>query len=152
MVGLTFSESLIVEVENPVTYQQVEDTLASVLFEKGYVKDSYARAISVRERDYPTALEVGDVNVAIPHCDVEHVNAGAICVGLLRHPVCWRRMDDPDCTCKVSLVFMLALNEAHAHLEMLQKIAAIIQDQALAAKLVESSPKQAYDLLKDWLA
>ena len=48
-------------------------------------------------------------------------------------------MDDPDDTCKVSVVVMLALTEAHAHLEMLQKVIAFVQDQELVAKVIEAN-------------
>ena len=36
---------------------------------------------------------------------------------------------------------MLALNEAHAHLEMLQKVVGLIQDQQLMGQVVASSTK-----------
>lgn len=62
-------------------------------------------------------------------------------------------MDDPAQTCDVSLVVMLALEEAHAHMEMLQKVIGIVQDQALAARVVASRDSaQLYGLLKDYLA
>ena len=56
-------------------------------------------------------------------------------------------MDDPDATTPVRLVFMLALNEAHSHLEMIQKIIGVIQDQEFAKKLAESNAHEAYELL-----
>ena len=47
---------------------------------------------------------------------------------------------------------MLALEEAHAHMEMLQKVIGIVQDQALAARVVASEDStQLYGLLKDHL-
>lgn len=104
-------------------------------------------ALAEREKNYPTALEVGEINVAIPHCDAENANEAAVCVGILRKPVDWRRMDDPDATTPVRLVFMLALNEAHSHLEMIQKIIGVIQDQEFAKKLAESNAHEAYELL-----
>ena len=62
-------------------------------------------------------------------------------------------MDDPAQTCDVSLVVMLALEEAHAHMEMLQKVIGIVQDQVLAARVVASRDSaQLYGLLKDYLA
>ena len=52
-----------------------------------------------------------------------------------------------DATTPVRLVFMLALNEAHSHLEMIQKIIGVIQDQEFAKKLAESNAHEAYELL-----
>ena len=57
-------------------------------------------------------------------------------------------MDEPEQTCPVSLVVMLALNEAHAHLEMLQKVIALIQDQELTKRIVSAAtPAEAYELM-----
>lgn len=147
MAGVKFNEALVLELEEPESTAQVEEAMAAHLLELGCVKDSYANALAERERDYPTALEVGEVNVAIPHCDAENANEAAVCVGILCRPVEWRRMDDPDSTTPVRLVFMLALNEAHSHLEMIQKIIGVIQDQEFAKKLTECNPAEAYQLL-----
>lgn len=152
MSNLLFDKSLVLILGDLSDTALVEKKLASTMCVQGYVKDTYARAIAEREKEFPTALEVGDINVAIPHCDTEHVNISAVCVGILKTAVPWRRMDDPDSTSDVRLVFMLALSEAHAHLEMIQKIIGIIQDQQFAKKLVESNAEQAYELLKPRLS
>lgn len=153
MAALEFNASLVVRIdEGDLTTEDVERRLASILHDAGYVKDSYEQAIIDREASYPTALEVGEINVAMPHCDVEHVERGAICVGLLAHPVAWHRMDDFEAETPVSLVVMLALNEAHAHLEMLQKVIGLVQDQELVARALEQDSEGAYALLADKLA
>ena len=139
--------------EEDITASDVETALAEILYNVGYVRDTYVQAILDREAVYPTALEVGALNIAIPHCDVEHVKEGALCVGVLKHPVPWRRMDAPDCDAPVSFVVMLALNEAHAHLEMLQKVIGIAQDSELMERVVAASNKdEVYELLVGKLA
>ena len=45
-----------------------------------------------RESVYPTGLPVGEINVAIPHTDPEHVNNAAICLGILEKPVTFNVM------------------------------------------------------------
>lgn len=149
MANLHFDESLVLLLENPpANSADVENTVANELLAQGYVKDTYPQAILERERQFPTALDVHGLNVAIPHCDPENVNKGAICVAVLKRPVNWHRMDAPDDTCPVSLVVMLALNEAHAHLEMLQKVIALIQDQELTTRIVASrTPHDVYELM-----
>ena len=80
------------------------------------------------------------------------MNRGAICLGVLSEPVAWRRMDAPDATCDVHLVFMLALDEAHAHLEMLQKVIGLIQDQGLMGRVLEAqTPAEVFALVGDKL-
>lgn len=114
MADLSFDSSLVVRIdENGLTCEDVERRLAAVLEEQGYVKDTYAQAIVDREANFPTALDMSGLNVAIPHCDVANVNKAAMCMGVLANPVDWHKMDEPDETCKVSVVCMLALTEAH---------------------------------------
>lgn len=138
MADVEFNPDLVVLL-GADSYQEVEKSMATKLVELGYAKDSFPQAIAEREVTYPTGLDVEGINAAMPHCDVTNVNKAAVCVGVLRHPVDWRRMDDPDETCKVSLVTMLALTEAHAHIEMLQKVVSLIQDQDLMAKIVDAT-------------
>ena len=154
MAGLHFDESLVAILGGEVldTYS-VEERLAQILVNGGWVKETYPAAVHEREKVFPTALDVGGINVAIPHCDVEHVEKGALCVGVLKRPVSWRCMDDATKSCDVSLVAMLALNEPHAHLEMLQKVIALIQDQELVSKVVSAKEAhEAFALLGEKLA
>lgn len=153
MAQLSFTESLVVVFDQPCVHsEEVERTMADTLLSQDYVKPAYAEALVEREKHFPTALDVQGINVAIPHCDPEYVLKGAICVGILHHPVAWYRMDAPDETCPVSLVVMLALQEAHAHLEMLQKVIALIQDQEMTNKIVTSkTAHDVYELLAPYL-
>lgn len=152
MTDIAFDEGLVVILDQPGAYDEVERSMAAVLLGQGYVRDSYARAIADREAAYPTGLELGDHSIAMPHCDIEHVVSPAICMGVLKKPVAWKRMDDPEVTCQVELVVMLALNEAHAHLGMLQKVVALLQNQQLVAQIVScETPAEAYLLAKDHL-
>lgn len=154
MAALHFDESLIVLLgDDRIDTLSVEDRLADMLYEGGWVKPSYKAALRAREEEFPTGLDAVSLgagfNVAVPHCDPEHVKHGAICVGILKSPVSWRCMDDPSKNCDVSLVVMLALDEAHAHLEMLQKVMSLVQDDASMKRIVAAnSVDKAYELLK----
>lgn len=153
MSALHFDESLVrIFNENALDTYSVEEELAGALCAGGWVKETYANAMHEREEAFPTALDAQGINVAIPHCETEHVNQGAVAVGVLKHPVSWRRMDDSSQTCDVSLVVMLALVEAHAHLEMLQKVIAIVQDQEFVGTVIaQDEPQEVYRLLSDRL-
>ncbi|ERL09493.1 PTS sugar transporter subunit IIA [Olsenella profusa] len=153
MSDMAFGPELILLLDGVKDYQMAESDLANRLVKLGYAKDSYPQAIAEREIVYPTGLDVGGINAAMPHCDISNVNRAAICVGVLKNPVEWRRMDDQDATCKVSFVIMLALKEAHAHLDMLQKVVALIQDQGLMTKIVAAAnTNEVYQLVGERLA
>lgn len=136
---LCFDKSNIFLLENMTNHQEVLRALAHKLQEKGNVNSGYLPAILKREEQYPTGLAAGEINVAIPHADVEYVTEGAIAVGVLNHPVAFSCMDDPERQTPVQVVFMLALKEPHGHIEMLQKVVALIQNQDALQKIVHSN-------------
>ena len=74
-------------------------------------------------------------------------------MAVLKNPVEWHKMDDPEDTCEVSVVVMLALTEAHAHLDMLQKVVGFVQDQELVKKVIAAeTPEQAFELVSPQFA
>ena len=109
--------------------------LGNELFKTGYVKESFIEAAIERESRLPTGLPLGGAfNAAIPHTDIEHVNKPALALATLVHPVAFQNMAVPKETVEVSLVFLLALEQPKAQIEMLQEIAGILQ----APRIVEA--------------
>jgi PTS system galactitol-specific IIA component len=51
--------------------EEVLHTVSSHLLDEGKVKQSYEEHLINREREYPTGLALGDINVAIPHTDYQ---------------------------------------------------------------------------------
>lgn len=118
MADLAFNSNLVTLIdEEGLTCEQVERRIAGILTEQGYAKDTYAQAIVDREANFPTALDMSGLNVAIPHCDVANVNKAAFCMAVLKHPVDGQD-ERADETCKISVVVMLALHEAMPTLRM----------------------------------
>ena len=53
--------------------------LGKLLFEAGYVRETFVEAALDRESRLPTGLPLsGDVNAAIPHTEVEHVRKSGL--------------------------------------------------------------------------
>lgn len=107
------------------------DSLSCLLHNEGYVKASYVNAIKEREKMFATGLPSEGVGVAIPHASIEHVNSPIIAIGILDKPVSFRMMGNHDEIIQVEIMFMLALNEHHAQIEMLQNLIGLIQNQEL---------------------
>jgi len=139
MSGIAFDESLILEYDQQMTDREVLSAMADYLCKKGIVKDSYRQAVLDRETSFPTGLKTGGINVAIPHTDICHVNQAAICVAILKSPALFQAMDEPDHGIEVNLVIMLALTEAHGHIEMLQRIVKLIRDQEDVKNIIEAN-------------
>ena len=112
--------------------------LSSKLFEKGYVKEGYQEAILDREKEYPTALPSVDIKIAIPHANHTLVNKAALAIGILKNPVEFSSMEDPDIKLNVQIIIMLALNEPHGHIEMLQKIVKLIKKPEVLRAIVNA--------------
>ena len=126
--------------------------LAEQLAQAGYVKDTYKDGILKREEIYPTGLFTGAINVAVPHTDCIHVNEDSIAVGLLNRPVNFKAMDNPEKDVPVSIVMMLALQEAHGQITMLQKIMALVKEQELLKNLLKMNDLQKiYQIISNYL-
>jgi PTS system galactitol-specific IIA component len=129
------------------------EKLALGLEQHGFVKDTYLQAVKKREKDFPTGLYIGEINVAIPHTDVEHVVRCAMAVGVLENPVRFASMENPQVEIEVSIIFMLALKNAHDQPVFLQKLVGLFQDKKLLRSLAsETSVSSTYHLLLSALA
>ena len=113
--------------------------LALSLYEKGYVKETYADAIIKREKVFPTGLATNGVRVAIPHTDAEHVNTPAILVAKLKEEVEFIEMGSENKTVKVSLVFMLALKNHDDQLDTLSNLMNVFSNEELLTDLYGST-------------
>ena len=109
--------------------------IATCLYQTGLVKDSFAENVLKREEVFPTGLLINDVGIAIPHTDAEHVNDSQIAFMSLKKPVTFYEMGTADKEISVSLIFMLALKEPHAQLEMLQTLITMFQKKEVVQKL-----------------
>lgn len=103
--------------------------LAAVLYSKGYVKDSYAKAVLEREKVFPTGLKTLGVEVAVPHTDPSHVRQPAILIARLASPVLFKEMGNSGKDVAVRLVFMLAVTDPKEHLATLSKLMAIFSNK-----------------------
>jgi PTS system galactitol-specific IIA component len=120
------------------------------LYENGFVKESYLEAIKKREKNFPTGLQLNRYNVAIPHTDPEHVVKPAIAIATLKNPVIFKNMANPLEDVEVSLVFMIALNESHSQVEMLQQLIQLIQNDVLLEKIIrEDGGDEIIEIIKN---
>ncbi|TBW33287.1 PTS sugar transporter subunit IIA [Siculibacillus lacustris] len=119
---------------------EVITLLAERLRMIGSVKESYARAVIDREATMPTGLPLADdVAVAVPHTDPEHVVTPALAMATLATPVAFKSMEDPDRDLAVTVVFALALRDKNEQIEMLQTIAATLQDAPIMRRIAEAA-------------
>ncbi|MFZ4453201.1 PTS sugar transporter subunit IIA [Salibacterium aidingense] len=129
MSGLYIDETLILDDLEETTKEGVLRTLATNLHQQGLVSESYIQAVIDRENEYATGLPTKGPSVAIPHTDKEHVLTKTLSVGVLAHPVDFGVMGEREQTTPVELIFMLAMDDEHTQLHMLQQLMNIFQDK-----------------------
>jgi galactitol PTS system EIIA component len=123
--------------------KEVISTLGGLLCKAGYVKDTFVDAALEREQHLPTGLPLeGDINAAIPHTDVVHVNKAGLSMATLKSPVVFKNMVSPDESVPVQLVFVLALDQPKAQVEMLMEIAKVLQNPTTINKLMKANNYQ----------
>lgn len=114
--------------------------LGGLLYDAGYVRETFVDAALDRESRLPTGLPLsGDINAAIPHTEVEHVLKPGLAVATLSAPVIFQNMVSPEEGVPCQLVFVMALDQPKSQIEMLQEIAGILQDPGCIEKLMSAN-------------
>ena len=120
--------------------EDVISHLGRLLFDAGYVRDSFVDAALDRESRLPTGLPLsGGVNAAIPHTEVEHVLKPGLAMATLSAPVTFQNMISPEEAVPCQIVFVMALDQPKAQVEMLQEIAGILQNPTIINSLMKAN-------------
>lgn len=126
--------------------------LAEKLEKAGRVKPSFEQAVKDREKKFPTGLPSGEIAVAIPHTDVEHVNEASLVFATLKSPIKFQNMADKNQSLPVSFVVMLAMKEPHSQVTMLQSLMQLFQNQDHLKELLSlDGSKQFYSKVTKYL-
>lgn len=124
--------------------------LASVLNDKGYVKESYIQGVLEREKIFPTGLNTEGVKVALPHTDAKHVNKPAILIAKLKKPVIFKEMGIGENDVEAKLIFMMAVKNPDEQVKTLSKLMGILCQKELLTRLYDSvSESEVVDILSN---
>lgn len=139
-----------VEVENQ---NEVIEMLGSLMEEKQIVKPSYVQAVLDREKIYPTGLPTKGISVAIPHTDSSHVKKSAIGLAVLNRPVGFSLMGgDGNEQIKAQIVFLLAISDSKAQIDLLKKLMRLFQNDEVLSKIAAANEvEDIYEYLEDAL-
>ncbi|WP_027955531.1 PTS sugar transporter subunit IIA [Halobacillus kuroshimensis] len=152
MSNIYFNESVILLNLEAASKEEVLKIMGDNLLSYNLVKESFIPAIIAREEEYATGLPTAGVAVAIPHTDVDHVQRKAISVGVLKDAVEFGVMGDDKETIPVRIVFLLAMDESHSQLSLLQQLMGVFQtEEALMSILNEKNKTNIRSLLEEKL-
>ncbi|SFL36795.1 PTS sugar transporter subunit IIA [Pelosinus propionicus] len=124
------------------TSNEIIQNLGALMFAKGYVRDSYIKAVLERERNLPTGLPIGDFCVAIPHTDSGHVNRSTIAITTLKKPTIFHSMVNPEEILNVEVVFLLAVKDPNLQIQLLKNLMSVFQNKELLIKVRDASSKE----------
>lgn len=141
MQGLKIDASNIILNLEARTSDAALSELAELMYSNGYVKASYKDAVIAREKSFATGLPTVYCSVAIPHTDIEHVEAKSIGVAVLKDTVPFVIMGEAKETTDVKLIFMLAMDKEDAQLSLLQKLMGIFQNDQLLKTIVNAKTR-----------
>ncbi len=129
--------------------EEVIRELGGKLRDQGFVKEDFIEAALEREANMPTGLPLGgEYNAAIPHVDIEFVNKSALGLAILKDDVVFYNMVESDEEVPCRLVIMLALDKPKSQIEMLQSVAALLQNPEIIRKLVDAkTPDEVFTIL-----
>lgn len=114
------------------------ETLGQQLLENKCINMQYVKGVCNRELEFPTGVALQHMGIAIPHATPEgNVYKNSIAMLRLKHPVVFHSMEDPDELVSVAMVMLLALKDANEHIDMLQKLFAMFQQNEIMNQLLQ---------------
>ncbi|KJY57831.1 MULTISPECIES: PTS sugar transporter subunit IIA [Lactobacillus] len=142
MENIILNEDLIYRNIDFKTSREIETFLADQLYENGYVKEGYKKALLEREQKFPTGLPSSQPAIAIPHANADLVNKTTLAIATLKEPVEFKNMGNTKEDIPVRIVIMLVIAEPHSQVKMLQKVADIVQNEKLRKEFLQAETKQ----------
>ncbi|MFD1064918.1 PTS sugar transporter subunit IIA [Oceanobacillus locisalsi] len=125
------------------------EEIGSVMIKQGYANSDYVEGLKAREKEFPTGVPTGVIGVALPHTDASYVNDSKIGLMTLENPVSFRIMGSDSDEIEVKVVFLLGCSDGEEHIQVLQKIVELVQQQAFLDQLLQlETVDEAYQLLE----
>lgn len=145
---LEFNESLIAFDIQAQDAREVIDLLSGKMHAQGLVTEEYGAQTWKRELHHPTGLPTKPFCIAFPHADAEGVHRSALGVAVMRQPVIFKNMADPDEGLDVMLIFMLANRDPEEQIQTLRNLAVLFGQPE---KLVELRDQSTLQGVESWL-
>ncbi|MDD9147740.1 MULTISPECIES: PTS sugar transporter subunit IIA [unclassified Sporolactobacillus] len=125
--------------------------IAGFLERGGYVKQTFYKAITERERNYPTGLQTASVGAAIPHADPVHIQKPFIAVIRPKQPIAFAPMGGrpDDQKIQAEIIFLLGVMRNGLQVKVLQKLMGMLSNESVIDELLHtSSDEQVLQIIK----
>ena len=122
---LFFKDSIFITQKKSV--EEIFKEISTQLVAKKLVKDNFFENLLIREKNFPTGLDLSVIdsslpNIAIPHTEGEFVNTRRVVPIKLMYPVTFNNMIDPTKQVEVNFLFMILNNDPVGQANVLSEI------------------------------
>ena len=111
--------------------------IGTVLIEKGMVKPVYIEEILKREENFPTGIDLGYMQVAMPHVEAKYVNDNAVFIVTTKKGIEFENAED-DGMVNSKIIFGLIVKDSDKHLDFLMKLVELYQKEDVLKKIYDS--------------
>lgn len=121
--------------------EELFDAVNARLTAEHTVRDTFLAAARAREKQYPTGLDFGHSQVAIPHTDPEFIIEPGLLVCRNAQATVFHAMDDPERSLDVRLSIWPLVTDPHRQTAMLAAVISILQDVGSTSRLLTADHK-----------
>lgn len=125
---------------------EVISKLGNKLVERNLVKQEYIQDVINREKEYPTGLPTY-IPVSIPHADAEGCYKTSMAIGVLKNPVKFFEMGNPENALDVELIFMLAIADSKEQVTWIKNMMKIFKSEEVLRKIKNASDSSEIEVL-----
>lgn len=121
--------------------------ISNILFDKGYVEETFHDAIVEREKKYPTGLEMPKITVAIPHTDVQHIKKPFIFINKMKEKsIEFIQMGTDDLIVHPEFIVVLGIKEPKNQVGLLSTLMNLFDNEEFVYKIIQAdSVEKMYD-------
>ena len=102
--------------------------IGTELINLGLVKPEYIEKILEREENFPTGIDLGYMQVAMPHVESQYVNDNAIFIVTSKKGVEFENAED-DGIVNAKIIFGLIVKNSEEHIDFLMKLTVLFQKE-----------------------
>lgn len=127
---------------------EVIKLLGNTLIKEGYAKNGMAESVLLHERKFPTGIST-KIPIAIPHTELGFTIRKGFAIAIVKNPVEFFRMGDPEKTIKVNIVVLPVLDREDGRKDF-YKIMQRLSDYKVSNKLLRCYyPEEVKKILSD---
>ena len=126
---------------------EIFNFISNILIKKNFVVDNYFEELVIREKNFPTGLDLGFTSIAIPHCDAKNAYVDTLYFIRNNNSIIFENIEDGN-DINTKLIIGIVISNPKNQVETLTKLISIFQNKELMYILEnEKNIDKIYDIL-----